>query len=202
MSRPVIVINGLGAPRAAGVVYARALAARGLRTDAAPQRIWGFGDVRIASRLVAETVDRVRGETGADKVDLVGMSLGGLIGLHYLKCGDGGRYVERFVSVGGPLNGSAVARFVEYLPVQWTHAIAQTTPDNEFMRELHARPFPPGVRCTSVGTRGDPMTPRSSWDAPGFAPVETPHGFFPMGHWLLFTHPKNHDAVARCLTEP
>lgn len=202
MSRPVVVINGLAAPHVAAVMYARALAARGLGAFAAPQRLLGFGDVRRASELVGDAVLRVREQTGADKVDLVGMSLGGLIGLHYVKLGDGGRYVERFVSVGGPLNGSALARLVELLPLGFTHAIAQTTPDNALMRELAAAPFPRGVRCVSIGTRGDPMTPRASWDAPGFRPIETPYGFFPLGHWMLFVHPKNHQAVVQALTEP
>jgi hypothetical protein len=142
----------------------------------------------------------VRAETGAPKVNLVGMSLGGLIGLHYVKCGGGADQVDRFVSVGGPLNGSSLARLVEFVPIRWTHAIAQTTPDNDLMRELRGCPFPKDVRCFSVGTRGDPMTPRSSWDAAGFEPVETRYGFFPLGHWLLFVHPGNHDAVERCLT--
>lgn len=201
MTRPVVVIHGLGAPAAAGEIYARALASRGLRTFTTPQRLWGFGDVRVASRQLGDTVERVRAETGADKVDLVGMSLGGLIGTHYLKLGGGAPYVERFVSVGGPLNGSSVARIVELSPVKWTHAVAQTTPDNELMRELRAVPMPAGVRAYSVGTCGDPMTPRSSWDAEGFEPVKTKYGVFPLGHWLLFVHPKNHEVVVECLTE-
>jgi pimeloyl-ACP methyl ester carboxylesterase len=202
MSRPVVVIHGLGAPAAAGEIYAKALSSRGLRTFTTPQRLWGYGDVRIASKQLAETVERVRAETGADKVDMVGMSLGGLIGTHYLKIGGGGPYVERFVSVGGPLNGSSVARLVELVPVKWTHAIAQTTPDNDLMRELQSLPMPAGVRAYSIGTKGDPMTPRASWEAAGFKPIETKYGVFPLGHWLLFVHPKNHEAVVECLTEP
>lgn len=202
MPAPVVIVSGLGAPRIAAVVYGLAFRARGHRTYAAPQRCLGYGDLRIAARLVDEEVQRARAETGADKVHLVGMSLGGLIGLYYLKCMGGAQWVERFVSVGGPLNGSSVARLVELVPSTVVHAVAQTTPDNDFMRELRAAPMPAGVRMFSVGTIGDVMTPRSSWDAAGLEPIETPYGVFPVGHWMLFTHPGNHEVVARCLSMP
>jgi triacylglycerol lipase len=198
---PVVIVSGLGAPRIAAVAYGLAFQNRGFDVHAAPQRLLGYGDVRKAARLVAEEVDRVREKTGAAKVHLVGMSLGGLIGLYYLKCLRGGECVDRFVSVGGPLNGSSVARLVELLPTKAVHAIAQTTPDNDLMREVHGAPFPRGVRMFSVGTHGDVMTPRASWDCAGLEPVESPHGVFPVGHWMLFTHPGNHRIVADLLLE-
>jgi hypothetical protein len=135
-------------------------------------------------------------------VALVGMSLGGLIGLYYLKCAGGASSVARFVSVGGPLNGSTLAHAAALVPSQIVHALAQTIPDSALMREIAAAPPPDGVRMYSVGTRGDFITPRSSWDAAGLEPVETPHGFFPFGHWLLFLHPGNHRAVAELLGRP
>lgn len=199
---PVVIVSGLGAPRIAAVAYGLAFKARGFDTYAAPQRLLGYGDVRKAAELVDQEVQRVRAKTGARKVHMVGMSLGGLIGLYYLKRMGGAAFVERFVSVGGPLNGSSVARLVELLPGKAVHAVAQTTPDNEFMRELHAAPAPSGVRMFSVGTHGDVMTPRSSWDCAGLEPVESPHGVFPVGHWMLFTHPGNQQLVAELLSRP
>lgn len=202
MLPPVVIVSGLGAPRIAAVAYGLAFRARGFQTFAAPQRLLGYGDVRIAAKLVEDEVRRIREKTGAPKVHVVGMSLGGLIGLYYIKCMGGDRHVDRFVSVGGPLNGSSVARAVELLPSHAVHAIAQTTPDNDFMRELRAAPEPTGVRMFSVGTRGDVMTPRTSWDSPGLEPVESPYGLFPVGHWMLFTDPRNHKIVADLLVRP
>jgi triacylglycerol lipase len=197
---PVVIVNGLGAPRLAAVAYGRALERHGFRTFVAPQRLLGYGDVRVAAGLVKDEVERVVAKTGAPKVHLVGMSLGGLIGLYYVKCLDGARHVERFVSVGGPLNGSSLARLVEAIPCGPAHALAQTTPDNDLMRELRVTPTPTGVRMFSVGTRGDVLTPRVSWDAEGLEPVESPYGVFPVGHWMLFVDPRNHGIVADCLT--
>jgi triacylglycerol esterase/lipase EstA (alpha/beta hydrolase family) len=199
---PVVIISGLGAPRIAAVAYGQVLERRGFRTYAAPQRLLGYGDVRVAAGLVAEEVARVLRETGSSKVHLVGMSLGGLIGLYYVKCLGGAQHVDRFVSVGGPLNGSSLARVLEDLGLEATHALTQTTPDNDLMREIRAAAPPSGVRMISVGTRGDVMTPRASWDAEGFEPVESPYGVFPVGHWMLFLDPRNHQVVADCLQKP
>ncbi|MFO0750724.1 MAG: hypothetical protein U1F43_34400 [Myxococcota bacterium] len=196
---PVLVISGLGAPEAAAKLYGRGLAARGFRVSTVPQRWLGFGDVRVAAGVVGEAIARVRAETGADRVKLVGMSLGGLIGLYYLKCMGGAAMVERFVSVGGPLNGSSVARLAERIPSRGVHALMQTSPDSELMRELESAPTPAGVRMFSVGTCGDVLTPRASWDAEGLEPIETPYGAFPIGHWLLFAHPGNLKVVADLL---
>ncbi len=196
---PLVIVSGLGAPHVAARLYGRAFEAHGFRTFAAPQRLLGYGDMRVAAQLVAEEVERARMATGARRVTLVGMSLGGLIGLYYIKCMGGAAHVDRFVSVGGPLNGSTLARLIQIIPSRTVHAIAQTTPDCAFMRELRAAPAPDGVRMFSVGTRGDVLTPRSSWDTEGLEPVETPYGVCPIGHWMLFLHPGNHRVVAECL---
>src|SRR5437867_2185777 len=113
---PVVVVNGLGAPHAAAAVYARVLGRGGLRTFAVTPSRLGFGDSREAARRVGAFVRDVLAKTGAPRVQLVGMSLGGLICLYYVKCAGGAAFVERFVSVGGPLNGSRLACVPGSLP--------------------------------------------------------------------------------------
>ncbi|MFC1706753.1 esterase/lipase family protein [Planctomycetota bacterium] len=199
---PVVIVNGLNAPLLAAKAYGLALQARGFRVFTVGLRRLGWGDLRASARDVAARVDRVRAETGARKVHLVGMSLGGLVGLYYLKCLGGGASVERFVSVGGPLNGSTLARDLTRLLPLAPDLLAQTRPGSDLLRELTAAPPPEGVLLYSVGTRGDPLTPRSAWDASGLEPVETPYGCFPVGHWLLFVHPGNLKVVAELLAAP
>jgi pimeloyl-ACP methyl ester carboxylesterase len=149
--------------------------------------------------LLDEDLKKIRERTGAQKVDLVGMSLGGLIGLYYLKCGGGAPYVDRFISLGGPLNGSTLAHVAAVIPSRFVHAVAQTRPDSEVMRAVQRAPEPAGVRMYSVGTHGDFITPASSWQKDGLETVVSPYGGFPIGHWLLFLHPGNHRIVADLL---
>lgn len=201
-SLPVVIISGLGAPRVSAQVYGAVFRSRGFRVYTTPQRLLGYGDVRAAAEIVAQTIDDVRSRTGAPQVKLVGMSLGGLIGLYHLKCGGDPSAVERFISIGGPLNGADAARLLDLAPTPRTHAVAQTSPTSALMQELRNKATPPGVRLISVGTAGDVLTPRATFDAEGFEVVETPHGFFPIGHWMLFTHPGNHSVVADLLGAP
>lgn len=200
MQPPLLIISGLGAPRVSAQAYGLTFRKRGFRVYTTPQRLLGYGDVRVMARIVDRKVAEILAKTGATQVDVIGMSLGGLIGLYWIKCGGGAARVRRFVSVGGPLNGSSVAKLVEHVPVRAVHAIAQTCPDSELMRELAAAPVPPGPELFSLGTHGDFLTPRASWDHPGLQAVETPYGVAPLGHWWLFFHPGNHEAVARLLT--
>lgn len=199
---PVLILSGLGAPRASAQLYGAVFRSRGFRVYAAPHRLWGYGDVWKAAALLPDAIDEVRQRTGAPQVKLVGMSLGGLVGLVHLKCGGDPSAVERFVSVGGPLNGASAAKLLELVPVPRGHAVAQTSPNSDLMRTLRDAPLPQGVKLISVGTHGDVMTPRSAWDAEGFEVVETPYGRFPLGHWMLFMHPGNHQIVADLLGPP
>lgn len=198
---PVVIINGLGAPRVAAQMYGAQLERRGFRVFAAEQRALGYGDIRANARRLRDDIERARERARSERVKLVGMSLGGIVGLWYLKHLDEGA-VERFVSIGGPLNGAPLARAAALLKTRDEHALMQLAPGSGFLREVAEAPTPASVRLFSVGTVGDVVTPRESWDHPDFEAVETPHGAFPVGHWLLFTHPGNHAVVAELLARP
>jgi pimeloyl-ACP methyl ester carboxylesterase len=198
---PVVVINGLGAPQLLAAAYAYSLRARGFRTFAITPSFLGLGDIRGAARRVDAEVHRVLEETGVAKVKLVGMSLGGLIGLYYVKCGGGAATVERFISVGGPLNGSRRACAARLLPGPGLVSIKQLCIASDLIQEIREAPPPSGVRMFSVGTRGDVITRRRHWQAEGLEPVETAYGLAPFGHWCLFFHPGNHKVVAELLRD-
>ena len=192
---PLVIINGLGAPNVLARLYGLVFRVRGMRVFTAPQSFLNYGDIRESARRVRETVERALAETGARKVNLVGVSLGGLIGLYYVKCGGGAPHVDRFISVGGPLNGSPVACLGRVPPFTLVKSLGQTCPESDLVREVHEAPQPEGVRLYAVGTRGDFITPRASWTGEGLAVVETPHGFFPLGHYCLYLLPGNHRVV-------
>jgi pimeloyl-ACP methyl ester carboxylesterase len=193
--RPLVLINGLGVPHFVAEVYARFFREDGRRVFAVSPPSLGFGDLRAAARRVDEAVGRALAETGAAKVDLVGMSLGGLIGLYYVRCAGGAPRVARFVSVGGPLNGSRLACVGRIPPLTALPSLSQICALSDFVREVQTAPREEEPRMYTVGTRGDFVTPRSLYAAEGLEPIETPHGFFPLGHWLLFLHPGNRRVV-------
>lgn len=66
-----------------------------------------------SNRLTADEVkaeaDALRASTGAEKIDIISHSMGGLNTRWYLKFLDGARYVDDWVSIGGPNHGTTVA---------------------------------------------------------------------------------------------
>lgn len=200
--RPLIVINGLGAPRVAAQVYGNFFRKHGFRVFTTPQAFLNTGDIRRSADRVHEVVLRARQQTRSNRVSMVGLSLGGLIGLYYVKCGSGSDLVDRFVSVGGPLNGSDVARVGELPLFRSIPALRQAGPESRLVREVRAAPVPPGVRIHALGTRGDAITPRHRWATAGLDATETPYGRFPFGHWYLYLHPGNYREVLHLLERP
>lgn len=195
-TRPLVIINGLGAPRAASQAYGLFFRARGYRVYVVPQRFLNGGDIRESAARTDEVVQRALAATGAARTPLIGISLGGLIGSYYLHCGPGASRVDTFVAVGGPLLGSGAARLGGVLPgVCRFPSLLQARPGSELLAEIRRAPRPLGVRLVSLGTRGDAITPAASRRAPGYEVVDTPHGVFPLGHWFLYLHPANLQAV-------
>lgn len=192
---PLVIVNGLGAPRLAAQLYSLRFRRQRRNVFIAPQKCLYYGDVRQSARLVARQVDEALDRTGSSQVQIVGMSLGGLIGHYYLACLGGAAKTECFISIGGPLSGSALARLGQVPPITLAPAVGQCRPGSEVMQEIEAAAAWDGVRLYAVGTRGDAITPKSAWTAPKFRTIETPHGIFPIGHWMLFTHPQNQRIV-------
>jgi triacylglycerol esterase/lipase EstA (alpha/beta hydrolase family) len=198
---PLLIINGLGAPRLVAHGYGWRFRARGMHVWTVPQPPLLYQDIRASAQAVADRVREVLSRTGAARLNLVGMSLGGLIGLYYLKCRGGAAHVERFVSVGGPLNGvpmlDSLARF---LPLELIASLPQARPGSELLRELQSAPPVEGVAMFSVGSSNDPLTPSGCWQTAGMRSVESAHGPYPVGHWMLFADPRNHSIVWDLLT--
>jgi len=70
-----------------------------------PVRFGGLTDIRGSSVELRDFVNQVRTTTGAQKVDLVGHSQGGLVIAHYLKKRGGGNKVANAVSLASPFKG-------------------------------------------------------------------------------------------------
>lgn len=70
--------------------------------------LYGTGPIRRSSTELAAFVERVRGATGAQQVDLVGHSEGGLLARTYLKYDGGAGKVNNLVSIAAVHNGTTL----------------------------------------------------------------------------------------------
>lgn len=118
----------------------------------------GRGDIAHSATGLAAFADRVRAETGADKVDLVGHSQGGLVARQYVKFNGGADHVRNLVGLGTPNRGTLTSLVPSALGVGKDGAVAfdQMVPGSDFLRALNQGDDTIGdVRYTNFYTNQD-----------------------------------------------
>lgn len=111
---PVVIVNGTFGP----AFFYEPLAKR-LRDDDHEAFIFeltklGTVDIADTARDLAAFVEDVRARTGADKVDLVAHSQGGLVARQYIKNEGGASTVDSLVSLAAPHYGTAIADIAKF----------------------------------------------------------------------------------------
>jgi pimeloyl-ACP methyl ester carboxylesterase len=159
--RPVILIHGY---RVGGLTLC--LLARRLRRSGRAVRTPTLGPpwasmkdyLKALGRVIGETLE----ETGAEKVDLVAHSLGGLVARAYLSGHEAP--VARLVTLGAPHLGTPFWVFT------WGSCGSAMRPESDFLRSLRGRPLPPGLRAFALYSDFDALVPApsgSGWEDPG-----------------------------------
>lgn len=124
---------------------------------------------------VAEWVPRFCIEHGVRKINLMGISLGGVAGMLALKRKNIARYVAVFACVGAPLLGSPL--WVLAAPsVVFSKLGRQLRPYNSFLTKLAREPLPPDVPVIAVAGTRDHTCPVWSASVPGARNIILPFG--------------------------
>ncbi|PWI48048.1 hypothetical protein CEE45_08460 [Candidatus Heimdallarchaeota archaeon B3_Heim] len=95
---------------------------------------------------ISQWVDEILNDTGADKIDLVGHSMGGLSSRYYIKFLDGLDKVEDYVSLGSPHHGENIAT----CGAQGVNALAVILNEGD--------ETPGGILNDTLGNRTDPVS--------------------------------------------
>ena len=110
---PVIVVAGTGNDQALAeqnyAPLAKSLAEQGRDPHVFGLPGGGWGEVEGTADAFAAYVDEVLASTGAERVDLVGHSQGGVVARYYVRYLGGDRTVDDLVSLGAPHYGSELA---------------------------------------------------------------------------------------------
>jgi triacylglycerol lipase len=104
------------------------------------------GSNREHAREIAQAVMELKERSGADRVDLVAHSMGGLATRYFLQNG-GGEHVRRVVFLATPQRGTVSAFFA------WGEGAREMQPGSTFLLGLMRMPLiPPGVRAITIRT--------------------------------------------------
>jgi pimeloyl-ACP methyl ester carboxylesterase len=157
---------------------------------------YAYGTFNLASirRSAEDLVTHLRGiceKLDVPHVDMVGFSMGGLIGLHAIKFMQGHHYVRRLVMMGSPLRGTwlglaGVATVGVMSPSVW-----QVLPGSAFLEDLLAAPVPESTRLRQIHAASDAFCP-----PPGPIPGVPPRDYvmLPGGHSSLVVAEPFYDA--------
>ncbi|MEV0440702.1 alpha/beta fold hydrolase [Streptomyces spectabilis] len=125
----------------------------------------GLGPVAKSAEQLDTYVDKVLAATGADEVDLVGHSQGGMMPRHYLKFLGGAPKVNALIGLAPDNHGTTLLGLTKLLPyfpgieallTTATPSLADQIAGSPFLTRLNAGgDTVPGVRYTVIATRYD-----------------------------------------------
>lgn len=194
---PVLLLHGFTDNRSVFVLLRRALGTGGRHVEAYNYSPFTL-DLRVTARHLARRVEELCERTGQERVDLVGHSLGGLVGRYYVQRLGGDSRVRTLVTLGTPHSGTRVAPFMDAHPL-----IRQIRPDSEVITELAAPTPGCATRCVAFWSEFDAI----------MIPVATARIEHPdlcvenvqvtgIGHLALAAHPAVIAAVRHTLDGP
>jgi triacylglycerol lipase len=166
---PVLLVPGYGGSTGSLQPLADRLTAAGRDATVVAVPGNGTGDLTAAAAALGTAVDEALERTGADSVDVVGYSAGGVIAR--LWAADGGaEQARRVLTLGSPHHGTTVADLAAgFLAAECPDACQQMTTGSELLAELNAGDeTPAGPSWVSVWTTVDEtVTPPESAELDG-----------------------------------
>jgi triacylglycerol lipase len=148
---PILLLHGIMDNRSVFTVFRRTLRRRGFGTVHAVNYSLLTGDIRTAAHELRGHVEQLLERTGAEKLHIVGHSLGGMIARYYVQHMGGAATVDTLVTLGSPHHGTLAAYLMP------TPLARQLRPGSDVLEEL-ARPAPGcSTRFLVVWSRMDQM---------------------------------------------
>jgi triacylglycerol lipase len=148
---PILLLHGIMDNRSVFTVFRRTLRRRGFGVVHAMNYSVFIDDIRTAAHKLHQHVEELRELAGADRIHIVGHSLGGMIARYYVQRMGGSAAVDTLVTLGSPHGGTLAAHL---LP---TPLARQLRPGSDVIAELE-RPAPScDTRFLVVWSRMDQM---------------------------------------------
>ena len=193
-TRPVLLVHGFAGTKSSWSLVAHTLRARGLTVEAMSYPPLGTSVEQLAEQLAAE-VERILCRTGADKVHLVGHSLGGVVIAQALTDRRLNGRVDKVITLGSPFGGSPWAGVLPFLDI-----VRALRPGSPLLRRVASTPLPDDVRWLSVTAALDIIVPGLR-SVPSHAQVES-ITFDGVGHLGMLLSRQVIECIAAALCAP
>lgn len=164
---PVILVNGMyltqgstwasGAPQLSNNGYCVFTFNYGNPLPVSGFPVQQVTDMRASGRELAAHIDKVRAQTGAAQVDLVGYSQGGVLAQYYVNVLGGAAKVGKIITIVGENHGMAQSP-VTAPADQLLPPIIQLRKGSDFINEIYRNgDTRPGVKYTVITSSTDPI---------------------------------------------
>jgi triacylglycerol esterase/lipase EstA (alpha/beta hydrolase family) len=122
------------------------------------------GDLRVQAEHLGQVADRMRDESGAASVDVVGYSAGGVVARLWVRDHGGAKIARRVLTLGSPNHGTSQAALGAEFAGGCPIACEQLIPDSDLLRRLNAGDETPAgpLWATVRSTSDQVVTPTDS----------------------------------------
>lgn len=175
-ARPVLVIHGFLGTRGSMYFLERRLIESGFVVISFHIGTFNTRDIRRSAFLIHRKVESVLASMNVDELDIIGHSMGGLIGLYYIKKLGGARRVRRLIMLGTPVHGTWAALAGVATLGLWSTSSWQLLPRSRFLDELRQGPLPANVDVYSIAAARDWIVPPKTTRLSGANAVTVPLG--------------------------
>jgi triacylglycerol esterase/lipase EstA (alpha/beta hydrolase family) len=172
----VLLIHGFLGTRGSMYILERRLNTDGICVFSFNLGVLNTRDIRASAFLIHRKIEAILAQTPVKKIDIVGHSMGGLIGLYYVKKLGGHEKVRKLVMMGTPLSGTWSALLGVATVGMLSASSWQILPRSRFLRELAHGHLPGAVDYYTIAAQRDWVCPPGSTFLPGATRLTVPLG--------------------------
>ena len=173
---PILLIHGFLGTRGSMYMLERRLVDDGFVVVSFNIGTLNVRDIRRSAFLIHRKIERILAQTPSQKIDILGHSMGGLIGLYYVKKLGGHARVRKLIMMGTPVRGTWIALAGVATLGLWSTSSWQLLPRSRFLDELAQGPLPPGTEVHTIAAARDWVVPLSTTRVPGASATTVPLG--------------------------
>ncbi len=173
---PLLLIHGFLGTRGSMYLLERRLVEDGFLVVSFNIGVFNVRDIRRSAFMIHRKIDRILAETPAKKIDILGHSMGGLIGLYYVKKLGGAARVRRLIMMGTPVHGTWAALLGVATLGLWSTSSWQLLPRSRFLDELHQGQVPEDVEIHTIAAARDWVVPLANARLTGASSTTVPLG--------------------------